>query len=308
MFEKKAALFLYTVSPVHMGAGTALGAIDNPIQRERHTEHPMMVGTGIKGALRHECQDKGPAWVNSIFGPPTESSADHAGAVSFADAQIVLFPARSLRGAYVYTTSPLAIERLRRLLGIAGLDGEANWQLPSLGDDQCAVIKRDELLVDSKHLVLESFRFESVEPQGDLPRLAEWLAKAALPSVKTDQANDTWLKFFHEKIKNHLVLLHDDRFGYFVRRSTVVEPHVRINDASGTADDGGLFYTENLPPESLMVSLLMVSQERRKDGARRPASDIFNDVYNRLNGRTIQIGGDSTTGRGHVVLRFFPGA
>src|SRR5690554_3353742 len=53
MFEKAAALFLYTVSPVHMGAGQAVDVIDNPIQRERHTRHPCFAGSGIKGALRH---------------------------------------------------------------------------------------------------------------------------------------------------------------------------------------------------------------------------------------------------------------
>ncbi|WP_438438787.1 RAMP superfamily CRISPR-associated protein [Hydrogenophilus thermoluteolus] len=53
MFEKYAALFLYAVSPVHMGAGQATGVIDNPIQRERHTNHPCFAGSGIKGALRH---------------------------------------------------------------------------------------------------------------------------------------------------------------------------------------------------------------------------------------------------------------
>ena len=40
MFEKTAAVFLYAVSPVHMGAGSAVGVIDNPIQRERHTGPP----------------------------------------------------------------------------------------------------------------------------------------------------------------------------------------------------------------------------------------------------------------------------
>ncbi|TQN51557.1 hypothetical protein DLNHIDIE_01430 [Acidithiobacillus thiooxidans ATCC 19377] len=34
MFEKKAAVFLYAVSPVHLGAGQAIGVIDNFIQRE----------------------------------------------------------------------------------------------------------------------------------------------------------------------------------------------------------------------------------------------------------------------------------
>lgn len=37
MFEKHAAIFLYAVSPVHLGTGQAIGGIDNPIQRERHT-------------------------------------------------------------------------------------------------------------------------------------------------------------------------------------------------------------------------------------------------------------------------------
>ena len=74
MFESKAAMFLYSVSPVHMGAGTALGAIDNPIQRERHTGHPMMAGSGLKGALRHEAAV---AWgknglVKTVFGPDPE--------------------------------------------------------------------------------------------------------------------------------------------------------------------------------------------------------------------------------------------
>jgi CRISPR/Cas system CMR subunit Cmr4 (Cas7 group RAMP superfamily) len=36
-----------------MGAGSAVGVIDNPIQRERHTGHPCFAGSGIKGAMRH---------------------------------------------------------------------------------------------------------------------------------------------------------------------------------------------------------------------------------------------------------------
>ena len=53
MFQKQAVVFLYAVSPVHMGAGSAVGVIDNPIQRERHTGHPCFAGSGIKGAVRH---------------------------------------------------------------------------------------------------------------------------------------------------------------------------------------------------------------------------------------------------------------
>ena len=35
-----------------MGAGQAVGAINNPIQREVHTSHPLIAGSGLKGAVR----------------------------------------------------------------------------------------------------------------------------------------------------------------------------------------------------------------------------------------------------------------
>jgi CRISPR-associated protein Cmr4 len=58
MFEKQVAVFLYAVSPVHMGAGQAIGVIDNAIQRERHTNHPSFAGSGIKGAVRHSWRSR----------------------------------------------------------------------------------------------------------------------------------------------------------------------------------------------------------------------------------------------------------
>jgi hypothetical protein len=49
MFEKQVAVFLYAVIPVHMGAGQAIGVIDNPIQRERHTNHPCLPAAASRG-------------------------------------------------------------------------------------------------------------------------------------------------------------------------------------------------------------------------------------------------------------------
>ena len=49
MFEQQAAVFLYAVSPVHLGAGSMIGVIDNPIQRERHTGHPVLCRLGRQG-------------------------------------------------------------------------------------------------------------------------------------------------------------------------------------------------------------------------------------------------------------------
>src|SRR2546422_10927200 len=111
MFEKKAVVFLYAVSPVHMGAGIAIGVIDNPIQRERHTKHPCFAGSGVKGAVRHGFEAIGGDGnlINVLFGPPSGRGELYAGAVSFGDAQLVAFPVPRLEGGDVYTTRPQAL-------------------------------------------------------------------------------------------------------------------------------------------------------------------------------------------------------
>lgn len=311
MFQAKQAMFLYCVSPVHMGAGTQLGAIDNPIQRERHTEHPMMAGSGIKGALRHEATVK---WrkdkklVSRVFGPDpeTESASDHAGAIALSDAQIVLFPVRSLKQTYVYATCPTALARLQRVLSTAGVQAAAAWKIPTVAADKCVAL--DDKLLVKPNLILEAFQFEAVGPGAEkdgLKAIAAWLANDAMASEP---------KYFADKVRNHTVLLHDDRFNYFVRNATVVEPHVRISDETGTADDGGLFYTENLPPESLLVSLAMASKERSSGEMTMSAGDVMGMVRSGSDGKAgfdgemLQVGGDATTGRGQVMVRFAGGA
>lgn len=304
MFEHSRLLFLYAVSPVHMGAGQAIGVIDNPIQRERHTEHPMVEGSGLKGALRHHLERlwKGKAQVARLFGPESNAS-DYAGCVSFGDAQLVAFPVRSLKRGYVYAVSPVSLARLKRLALLAGL--ECDWTLPTVADDQAWVANRG--MLSGTRLVLEAFDFGADE-HSELQKIATWLAEQALPAGNAHQ-------HFRDKIKQDLVLLPEASFGYFVRNATVVEPHVRIDDETGTADSGGLFYTENLPPESLLVSAVLTSIEHASKKGEKVTLMKADEVMDKLvqgdgNGRPglqnalVQIGGDATTGRGQIVLRF----
>ena len=44
-------LTLFTRTPLHIGAGSSVGAIDQPIVRERHTRFPVIPGTSLKGVL-----------------------------------------------------------------------------------------------------------------------------------------------------------------------------------------------------------------------------------------------------------------
>ncbi|WP_022947126.1 type III-B CRISPR module RAMP protein Cmr4 [Methylohalobius crimeensis] len=306
MFEKQAALFLYAVSPVHMGAGTATGIIDNPIQRERHTQHPTFAGSGIKGAVRHGFEAIGgdPSLMDALFGPESDANGNlHAGAVSFGDAQLVAFPVRSLKNGYVYATCPQALARARRLMQLIGVSW--NREIPQPEEGRC-VLANPELLAGpgKDKLHLEAFEY-SVQVSPDLPKLSEKIANDALP-------DSNGYAFFREKLKKDLVVLHDSDFAYFAEHATLVEPHVRIDPITGTAKKGGLFYTENLPPESLLVAPLLASQTRtgRKQedkGDWEDAAGVLMKIKTVINGKTLQIGGDATTGRGLVIAKVVEG-
>ena len=277
MFTAQKTLFLYAVSPVHMGAG-------------------------LKGAVRHRFYALLPKEDNRLtryFGADSQAASDYAGAVSFSDAQLVLFPVRCTKAGYVYATSPLALARAKRLLTLSGLK---TWDdLASPTSTQCVVIQ-DHLLVEkvndkgqrNKMLYVEAYEL-TAKTDDKLKAIATTLANYAL-------ANDQ--DFFKNKIINDLVLMSDDDFSYFVKNATSIEPHVRINKETGVAEAGGLFYTENLPPESVMIQNVMSSAERSKTPT-DTAEDVLAFVLEGelgLNGQLLQVGGDATTGRGQVLV------
>lgn len=300
MFEKHSAVFLYAVSPVHMGAGQAVGIIDNPIQRERHTQHPCFAGSGIKGAVRHGFEALGgdKALIDRLLGPDAGNGELHAGAVSFGDGQLVALPVRSLKNGYVYATCPQALSRAARLLSLVGAG--VDWRVPTIAEGQCLVA--NPALLSGDRLHLEAFEYTATDKQsGPVLAIAQDLAGKALPEGRE-------YEFFRDKIKRDLVVLSDTDFAYFAQNAMLVEPHVRINEKTGTADDGGLFYTENLPPESILIAPMLASQTRtgKKDDW-MDAQEVFFKMKNLIDGRLLQIGGDVTTGRGLVVTKVVEG-
>jgi CRISPR-associated protein Cmr4 len=301
MFQAQQLVFYTCVSPLHMGAGSAVGAIDNPIQREVHTGYPQIAGSGLKGAIRHHFSrawgEPGRGLIARLFGPETNAS-EFAGAIAFTDAQLVAFPVRSLRNTFVYATSPTALARLKRLATDA-----ADWAVPAVQPGHAKL--SSEGAVSQGRLVLEAFDFEADMADANVKQIAQWLAAHALPQG-VEHA------YFRGKLETDLAVLSDTEFSHFVEHATVVEAHVRINNESGTADPGGLFYTENLPPETLLAGLLLASVERQKKGdsrgdlmsAEQVLDAVLKDADERLGlaDRLLQVGGDATTGRGLIVV------
>lgn len=298
MFQKQATVFLYAVSPVHAGAGQAIDVIDNPIQREKHTGHPGVAGSGLKGALRHSFIALGgnPDDMNRLLGPESDAGDLHAGAVGFGDAQTLALPVRSLKEGYAHVTCPQALARAQRMLQLTGI--KTGWTIPQVSEGNCLL--SSERLLSEDRLHLEAFEYRG-QADSEVASIAEYLAERALPEGEA-------YAFFRSKLAADLVVLSDTDFAYFAQHAMLVEPHVRIDPKTGTARDGGLFYTENLPPESIMIAPLMASQTRTgRQEEQLDAAAVLAQIKCLVHSRLLQIGGDATTGRGLMVANVVEG-
>ena len=283
----KTLLFIHALTGLHPGSGTALGAVDLPVQRERHTDWPLIPGSSLKGVMRAEyAQDnRKDEDVLAAFGPETEAASDHAGAVAFSDARILAFPVRSLTGVFAWVTCRDVLTRLSRDLGLVG--GDSFPAVPTVAKDKAACVADSRLLAHGEQLMLEEFEFSR---DGDAQEIANWIAERAVADAATKI-----------RLRSHLAVLHDDDFTHFVRNATEVVARVGL-DEQKTVRKGALFYEEYLPPETLFYSLVLCSKSRRK-ARDKSAAEILTWLREKAP-ETLQIGGGETVGKGFCAVRF----
>lgn len=270
-------LYLFTRTPLHVGAGSSVGAVDLPVQRERHTGFPVIPGSSIKGVLRDTCRRGDQAVMeDSIFGTQSD-----AGRLAFGEAKILAFPVRSARGSFAFITCPLALGRFRR----ERTDLSNLKELPQVKDMQCLACGNVVLSNGTQTgVVLEEYRFARA-PAADFPN--EW--------------EDVLLKLIEDDVvwqtgKGRFVLLSDGDFSHFVKSTCEIEQHVKIDFATGTAQKGGLFNLEAVPAETMFFA--PITSLSRENGEL--------DKLTRLLAKQplVQFGGDSTTGLGFCTAKF----
>ena len=298
MFRKAKPFFLICESPLHVGTGTDLGIVDNPIQRERHTSFPKIEGSGLKGAIREVFEKQ--VSINDIdclFG--SENNSDRAGSVGFADARILLFPVKSAKGVFAWITCPMVLKKMETDFGLPGSDSTLTLSdMVDISNEQALFVAGSikSSIIIGNQIILEEYAFEVdgykfiVENQP----LNEWLAKKIFPDIKS---------FWHDKLKSSLVVVSDYTFTDFVNLSTEVTTGIRINNATGVVADSALFTQEYLPSDSVMYSIALFSPEFTTNSTRKDENDIEKLFCDNLPS-VIQIGGNATIGKGITRTQF----
>jgi CRISPR-associated protein Cmr4 len=271
-------LYLFTRTPLHVGAGASVGAIDQPIQRERHTGFPIIPGSSLKGVLRDTAarDDEFKAHVDAIFGVQ-----DNAGRVSIGEAKILAFPVRSAKGSFAFATCPLALERFQRDhggLGALKVPPEPE-DMKCLAGDTVTISRNGQTGV-----VLEEYRFNrAAGDAGKFP--GEW--ETALLNLLDDPV---W-----QAGKGRFVLLSNGDFAHFVKTACEISQHVAIDPQKGTAKRGALFNLEAVPAEALFFAPL--TSLARANGELDKLADLFTRKP------MLQFGGDGTTGLGFCTVK-----
>lgn len=310
-------LTLFTRTPLHVGAGASVGAIDQPIIRERHTGLPIIPGSSLKGVLadlwnadtittnvdgktktaRDLTKD-----ITWLFGSDDDNAAS-AGALSFGEARLLAFPIRSAKGSFAWITSPLLLARAARdgVPGIKVIAKDLTEKLDGKDGDSLAYFAATGPLslpvangAPKPRLVLEDY---TLTHAGNLP---DGLTPA-LGALVTDAAH------FSGNLADRLVVVSDGMMSFFARTACEIAQHVRINDATGTASEGGLFNQENAPADTLFYAVLHATPPR--SSAHREAKKTPADALAALDAKlksvayTLQVGGDATTGLGYCTAR-----
>ncbi|MGW5219899.1 type III-B CRISPR module RAMP protein Cmr4 [Nocardia sp. NPDC004085] len=280
-------------SPVHAGAASAEGALDLPIQREAVTGLPVIWGQSLKGALRDAARDQD--WVIEVFGaappsPGTDRAPDEqtamvddigghlsAGQVAFGDAALLAFPTATDREPFAWTTSRRALHRFYRKVALLNADsatllpttpsahttvGTAGWA----GDRQTIGPYVDTITADETTATIGAFIGELCCPKLDV------------------------FDYIRTKFRTDLLVLGDRDFRDLTRLATEVSARVQLTENKTVAH--GPFYSEHLPVETVLVSLLWAEDDRH-----------LQNVQQFFDGKPVQLGGDESIGKGLLWCR-----
>jgi len=271
---------LHALSPLHAGTGQAADIIDLPIARMRATGIPFVPGSSIKGVLR----DVRKASLNdnewrAVFGPDTTRAEEHAGALIVTDARLLALPVRSFRGTFAWVTSPLLLTLARRDLA----SGET-LNVPPI-DGRKALVTQSAATVVGNKVYLEDL---DLPASNGVSSIADWAA--LIGAVFGDD---------HEMFEKRFVVVDDETMTFLWETATQVDARVRIDAETRTVAKRALWLEESLPPETLLIGVLLADRSRKKDVKLDPDEVLAKAVPG---AEVIQFGGKATVGRGRCRL------
>ena len=261
---------IFTRTPLHVGCGSSVGAVDQPVVRERHTRFPIIPGSAIKGVLADlwlDWSDKDHPRRNAdgikLLGAETGDAS--AGSLLIGEGKLLAFPVRSAKHCFAWITCPLVLKRfaadVRKRITINDVPNG-----PALASEKLKI---------ENNVVFEEYPLTS-------------------NAVVSQDVIDAFTKLSDEpiwkdEVKGRLAIVSDEMFAYFAENACEIANHNRIDDKTGVVANKALFSQENVPSETMFYAVFNSN-----------STDDFIKLESKIKeeNNLLQIGANMTTGLG----------
>jgi CRISPR-associated protein Cmr4 len=277
---------MYLIEPftnMHVGSGKEnSGIVDNTVQRDVLTRHPVINSTSLKGALKEYCKnstDYNDGDVTHIFGAGNgkengiereEGNKNIPGKFNFFNANLLSIPARSDKFSYLNATTPFILSELLSQIDLLGKDiiltNEYN-AIQKLADFDCNC-DAFCFIPQLEEAVVGSYKVKACYRNGD--------------KLFTDNE----IKILQSWLGNNFVLLKKEVFEKHIINDNKLPVIARnhLNDGQST----NLWYEEIVPRKTRFYTFIAAKEWKNS------ANKEYNFVIN-----SIQIGANATVGYGY---------
>lgn len=269
-------VFLVPITPVHAGIGRG-GIIDLPIQRDEYG-YPNIYSSSLKGALKTALlnafienlgdYDKARKAVVALLGPEPEEGESFESSIAILDANLLTMPVRSLRGVYVYVTSPPLLRRFCDVLELVEkYQGKNQQHQETKGQSFSSDLRKDieqvekQLVKDHTVCVGDDKECESIQLKelGNKVLLVEEVlleVKNTKDTLSGKEQNS--LKQLKQKLglEKPLLILHEDTVNEVIDRSLIRLTRVKLERETKTVG-GGPWTEEYIPPRTVLYTTVL---------------------------------------------------
>jgi CRISPR-associated protein Cmr4 len=250
-------VYLYLISPLHTGGATQEGNLLG-IARESHTNLPYIPSSTIRGRLRASAKDPE---RTTLFGTElTGSETLVQGDIWIGDASILWLPVPSLSHGVVWVSSPMLLNRWKRLNDV----------------DSETPIEYSTNLKHGKPIYLKDAILKDVN-------LRNW---------------ESWKDFIPQSVNTtdikRVLILPDQHCATLIQMSLWRQVKIKLDENKTV--DGGFRYEEAIPPDTLMYFPWGTTSQ--PNGSAPNSSQSFQDLLQKDS--VLQIGGQESLGRGFV--------
>lgn len=278
--------YLHALTAIHSGTGQAVAIIDLPVAREVATGYPFLPGSSYKGVVRAlESEKREEEEIKVIFG--TADDKGKAGLICMTDQKLLCLPVRSYKGTFAWVSCPLALTRMVRDLKALGATPPISEELPKFEPGKAEILTADNTTLIYTLQTRPSVYLEDLDLSATQNPTVAAIAKK-LAEVLFSSADE------QASFKARFALVSDEVFSFLSDTCTEVAARIALDPDTHTTSGpkGNLWYEESVPAETIFygVSTIQTFDKNNVEKAE--------NLLKGLNGKTIQIGGNATVGRG----------